>query len=114
MDLVKETGGAILPSFWTGSEQPNTLALSGRPPALPSLDFALPTVTKTGRVDSLIKNKTPIYIKMSDGTQIFLSPREFDEIKGEPRVGKMMTVIFQRHANDNTLEPSQIQSITCH
>ena len=78
----------------------------------PVLDAMLPSVKKTGKIQILMKNKNPILIQLSDGTKLFLTWDEFRRIKGNVEVGKTMTVLFQRHTHDNSVNPSQIQSIS--
>ncbi len=61
-----------------------------------------------------VENRDPIVFRLSDGTQLFLTNAEFRRIKGDPQVGKTITVVFQRRPEDRTKTPSQVQSITVH
>ena len=112
MEYVSTVGGVFLPSTWSGSEAPDTLGLSGHPPHLPSLDFGLPALTRSGRIDLLIKERNPIYVQLSDGSKLFFTIDEFRRIKGFPEIGRTMTVVFQRTENDNSDIPSKIDSCT--
>lgn len=104
---------AYLPSDFTGSEAPPTF--DGRPGFLSSIDAVLPNTTKTAKIQLIEKNKNPIVILLSDGTKLYLTWDEFKRIPGPvPTVGKSLTVVFQRLPNDNSKEPSQINSILCH
>ncbi len=112
LQLIESGGGALLGTDFTGSTAPATKALTGHPPDLPGLDLALPSVVKHGQITHLIKNKNPIYIRLSDGTQLFQTWDEFKRIKGFPEVGRTMTITFQRNQNDFSNSASQVQSIT--
>lgn len=107
------SGGAYLSSDQTGSEMSNTMGFDGRPLHLPSYDFALPAVIKTGKVVFIEKNKNPISIHLSDGTKLYLLYPEYRRIKGsEPEMGRTVTVEFQRNAKDDSMQTSKINSIT--
>lgn len=80
---------------------------------LPSVNLAkdtleIPQVEKTGRVTVLLKNRNPIYIRLSDGTEASFTYDEYKRIEGEPSLGKTMTIIFQRHPNDLTQSYSKV------
>jgi len=108
-------GVGYLPSEFTGSEAPENAKFDTRPPHLSSLDAILPSVTKKGQIRLIERNKNPIFILLSDGTQLYLSWDEFKRIRGqEPTVGKNLTVVFQRNMNDRSKSPSKINSILCH
>jgi hypothetical protein len=111
---IVEQGGAYLSSNWTNSEAPDTFSVIGRKNHLPSTDFVIPNITKTGKIEILIKNKNPIFIQLSDGSKLFFTLDEFKRIKGEPKIGKMMTVEFQRHLDDLSDIPSKIIGCQAH
>tara|TARA_Y100000034_G_scaffold57774_1_gene70520 strand:- start:692 stop:1153 length:462 start_codon:yes stop_codon:yes gene_type:complete len=75
---------------------------------LPTTDMTVPSVTKEGRITSLILKKNPIYIRLSDGTEASFTYDEYKRIEGEPALGKVMTLIFQRHPSDSTTMHSKI------
>jgi hypothetical protein len=114
-------GVAYLPSEFTGSAAPdktldarNLSSLEGKS-HISNLDAVLPAVTKKGQIRLIEKNKNPIFILLSDGTQLYLSWDEFKRIHGQtPEVGKHLTVVFQRHLADQSKTPSKINSILCH
>jgi hypothetical protein len=108
------TGGPLLGSDFTGSEQSPTMGMLGHPLHLPSLDMGIPSITRTGRVAFIERNKNPIFILLSDGTKLYLSWDQFKRIEGqEPTVGRQMTVTFQRHPGDQSEMNSQIASCRC-
>lgn len=91
-----QIAGAYLPSDFTGSEQ-----FASHPPHLPSTDLTIPTVVAQGRIVVLHDKKNPIYVKLSDGTEAHFSYDEWRyRVQGEPELGKVMTITFQRHPND--------------
>ena len=76
-------------------------------------NLGLPTVEKTAEIKVIEYNKTPIRIILSDGTILLFSIDQFRRIPGgEPKVGKKMKVVFQRHPNDKSNKHSQIHA--CH
>jgi hypothetical protein len=110
----RQSGGSYLTSDQTGSETwGNTF---GHPLTLPSYDFALPsvvpTIKKSGKIKFIQDKENPIIIMLDNGTRLYLTVDEYRRIKGKPEIGKDMTVVFQRHQNDRTNNPSQVQSIT--
>jgi hypothetical protein len=105
--------GAYLSTDQSGTEQGETLGSSGHPLYLPSTDITIPNVEIVGRVKILDWTKNPIYIELSDGTKAHFTYEEFRRIKnGPPAVGKMMTIIFQRHPEDRGQEFSKIERAT--
>lgn len=110
VEYVNVGGAVILPSSWTGTEAPDTMSFEGRPLHLPSLDLALPAVTRSGRISVVVKDKNPIYVQLHDGTKLFFTHDEFRRIKGWPEVGRTMTVVFQRNPDDKSDVPSKIHS----
>jgi hypothetical protein len=75
---------------------------------LPETDMTIPSVTKEGRITSLILKKNPIYVRLSDGTEASFTYEEYKRIEGEPALGKVMTLIFQRHPSDSTTMHSKV------
>lgn len=101
--------GSFLSSDQTGSEQSETMGSAGHPLYLPSTDLTIPQVEKTGRIKILEFKKNPIYLELSDGTKAYFNYDEFRRIQGEPAIGKVMTIIFQRHPNDSGQQYSKIE-----
>ena len=73
------------------------------------VDLTIASVQRTGRIISFLDKKTPIYIKLSDGTECNFTYQELKKIEGVPAIGKTMTVIFQRHPDDVTRQFSKIE-----
>ena len=80
------------------------------PIQVPKLELDLPAVTKSGKIALIIKDKNPILMQMADGTQMYLTLDHFRRIKGNPEVGRTMTVVFQRDPADRSQLPSRINS----
>lgn len=81
---------------------------------LVATELGLPTVTKTSKISFVERNKNPIFIKLMDGTKLYLSWDEFNKIEGhQPEAGKNMTVVFQRHPSDKSESHSQIERLIC-
>jgi len=74
-------------------------------------NLAIPTLERTGRIAVLLTKRNPIYVRLTDGTEAHFTYDEFKRIEGEPAIGKTMTIVFQRHANDNSPDDSQIQKV---
>ena len=74
----------------------------------PISSIEIPQVERTGRIKILEYKKNPIYLELSDGTKAHFSYDEFKRIKGSPAVGKVMTIVFQRHPKDLTNQHSKI------
>lgn len=72
---------------------------NGRPQN-PENIIEVPQVERTGRISVILKNKNPIYVRLSDGTEASFTYDEFRRIEGEPALGKTMTIIFQRNPKD--------------
>lgn len=77
-------------------------------------ELDLPTVSKAAIIRYINDKINPILIFLADGTQIFLPLDAFRRIKDEPKVGKTLTVVFQRREDDDSKSPSQIHSCHCH
>jgi len=103
-------GAPYLTSDQSGSEQPNS-NYSGRPLWLPSHDMGLPTVSKNSKIIAVERNKNPIFVMLQDQTKLYFTYDEFKRIRGsEPKIGRIMTVVFQRSPGDSSENHSQIQS----
>lgn len=100
--------GALASTDVTGSEQSPTMGYSGHSLHLPSTDLTVPSVTRTGRITTLLLKKNPIYVRLSDGTEASFTYDEYRRIEGNPGVGKTMTITFQRHPEDQTRMYSKI------
>ena len=110
----QKTEGSYLSSDQTGSEQPDHYL--GHSLHLPSLDFTipekLPQINKTAKISKIEMNKNPIQIYLRDGTVLYLSYYEFKRIKGQPQVGKTLSVDFEKHADDGRGIPFKINKIS--
>lgn len=95
-----QIAGALVSSDFTGSEQSPTLGYVGHSTHLPSTDLTIPSVTREGRITTLLLKKNPIYVRLSDGTEASFSYDEYKRIEGQPALGKVMTIMFQRHPDD--------------
>lgn len=102
-------GGAYVSSDVSGSEQSPTLGYPGHSLHLPSTDLTIPHVLRQGRILVLLKKRNPIYVKLSDGSELNFTYDEYRRIDGTPELGKTMTVTFQRHADDLTKSYSKIE-----
>lgn len=109
-----------LATTWTGSQAvpaPNRAMPSGGFVGSPwnhqLFDLGLPGTTRTSRIVAITDKQNPIKINLEDGTELDIPPEVLPKIKGEPKVGKMMMVIFQRRPEDTSPNRSQIQSIYC-
>ncbi len=107
--------GVVMPNTAFGATTGPSPAYNGSPiaPHQTDFDLGMPTVTKTAQIQQLDDKRNPISMYLSDGTRLFLPYDAFKKIKGEPRVGKTVSVVFQRRPDDQTATPSQIQSIEC-
>ena len=111
---VDKATNAWLTSDFTSDDRQSTATMSGRPLHLPTHVMALPQVVRTGRITILELHKNPIFMQLSDGTKTYLTYDEFKRIKGMPAVGKVATIILQRHENNQTAKPSKIENIKIH
>jgi len=76
-----------------------------------SIPTSIPKVVKKSIIRRIEIKNNPISIYLDDGTKIALTYYEYRRIKNEPKVGKTMTVVFQRNPTDKTPMPSKIESI---
>lgn len=102
-------GGSFLSSDQSGSEMSDTATSVGHPLFLPSTDLTIPNIEKTGRIKILEYKKNPIYIELHDGTKAHFTYDEFRRIEGTPALGKVMTIIFQRHPQDRGQQFSKVE-----
>lgn len=95
----------------TGHTNPGPQGSTFAPDPLqaPITHVEIPQIEKTGRVKILETKKNPIYLELSDGTKAYFTYDEFQRIQGVPSIGKVMTIIFQRHPNDKTNQYSKIE-----
>lgn len=108
-------GGAYMSTDVSGSEASGTRDMQGHSLHMPGIDIGLPSTNKTAKITFINKNKNPIHILLGDGTKLYFNLDQYKRISGpEPKVGIMMSVVFQRFPGDERENPSQIQSITCH
>jgi hypothetical protein len=77
---------------------------------LPDMDVDLPCIKKKAKIQTLILNKNPIFMKLSDGSQLYFTHDEFKRIKGTPENGKTMSYELIRLANDKSNIPSKIKN----
>lgn len=111
-DFGNQIAGAYASSDVTGSEQSNTSSSVGHPLHLPDIDLTIPSTIRSGRITTLQFKKTPIYIHLSDGTDLHLTRDQYEKINGDkPAIGKNMEVIFQRRPEDITDMMSKIDHI---
>lgn len=75
---------------------------------LPNLQLDLPQIQKKATIDMVMDKKNPIYVQLSDGSQLFFSFDEFRKIKEQPQRGKTMILTMQRLPNDTSEVPSKI------
>jgi len=109
-----------LPTTSTGSQavpSPDRAHISGGFVGTPwhhqLFDLGLPNITKTSQIRFIDEKKNPILVHLADGTELFFPLDAFKRIKGEPRVGKMMMVVFQRRPDDKTKFPSNVKAVYC-
>lgn len=99
--------GSVSQDGAEGSFGHQTMARSDQV-GVPTTDLTIPSVTKEGRITTLQLKKNPIYIRLSDGTEASFTYDEYKRIEGEPALGKVMTLIFQRHPSDSTQMYSKV------
>jgi hypothetical protein len=108
-DAFSKFSGALVNSDQTGSDAPPTGLNQAM--HMPNLDMTIPEVRKSGRIAVLQTHKSPIYVRLTDGTEAYFTIDEFRRIKGEPQIGKVMTLSFQRHPGDRRTQPSKIERV---
>ena len=106
-----QIGGALVSADMTGSEQSPTMGYAGHSLHLPSTDLTIPSVQKSGRITVLQTKSNPIFIKLSDGTEANFSYDEYKRIHGDPKLGSVMNITFQRHPEDRMRAYSKIDKV---
>lgn len=109
--LGQKLGGALLSAGWTGSgsESGPTSDRTPYDPHLYGTDLTVPSVRAQGRILSVSYKQNPIHVSLSGGTELDFGYDEFSRIDGKPEVGKVMTVVFQRHPSDRSGNTSKIE-----
>lgn len=74
-------------------------------------NLEIPQLERTGTIISLLNKRNPIHVKLSDGTEVNFTYDEWQRVEGEPAVGKVMTIVFQRHPADNSKFHSKIERV---
>ncbi len=111
--IGEKLGGAFVASGDMDATRPvGLIGMEEIPPQLPGTDLTVPQIVRTGRIQTLINNRNPIYIRLSDGTEAHFSYDEYRSIKGDPAIGKTMSITFQRHPNDASEGVSKIDTAT--
>lgn len=105
-DFDNQVNGAIT-SMGSRIKQ-DTQGMSEQPPDMPANDLVIPSVEKVGRIVILHDKKNPIYLRLSDGTEAYFTYDQFKKIKGTPKIGKTMSISFQRHPEDKMQRNSKI------
>jgi hypothetical protein len=100
VECVERCGGILLPENFHWTKEISAL--------MPKIELDIPTVKKVAKIMHVMDKKNPIYIGLSDGTQLFFTHDEFKRIHGTPTRGKEMIVVLQRHGNDHSKLPSVI------
>jgi hypothetical protein len=106
--LNARIGGAFASTAVTGTGSVPGLGYGGHSLNLPTTDLTIPSMEKTGRITTLLLKRNPIYIRLSDGTEANFTYDEYRRIEGKPELGKVMTIIFQRHPEDRAAQASKI------
>jgi hypothetical protein len=106
--LGNAINGAFVTNDYNGVETSPTLGFAGVDTKMPSTDLTIPSIQKQGRITTLLLKNNPIYVRLSDGTEAHFSYDEYKRIQGEPALGKVMTITFQRHPSDSTKSHSKI------
>lgn len=110
-ELQNKINGAFVSSYWNDSFQNHRRSETMDQNLKIPTDLTIPCIEKSGRIISIDKKQNPIMIKLSDGTQCLFTNREFRNITGNPTVGKLMTVRFQRSPQDITHNYSKIEKV---
>lgn len=110
-ELDSQLNNALNSSQWNRMNVPTPWRGDDLQMAKNPIDLNLPTIQRTGRITNLMKTKNPIYIRLSDGTECNFSFDEFKRIQGNPSIGKVMTITFQRSPDDITRQFSKIDKV---
>lgn len=100
VEYVEKAGGLMLPEHFHWTKEISAL--------MPRIELDLPTIQKVAKIMHVMDKKNPIYVGLSDGTQLFFTHDEFRRIHGKPERGKDMVVVMQRHDNDHSKLPSVV------
>jgi hypothetical protein len=116
---IPDVLGTVIPSGVFGAtplDEPKDDMRDPNPvhPSMGDFTLSLPQVTITSAIRQLDDKRNPILIQLDNNTLLFIQPDAFRKIKGEPRIGKMMTVVLQRRPEDKSPVPSKIISCYCH
>ena len=76
-----------------------------------SIDLTMPSSEKTGRISFIEFNKNPIKVWISGGTELSIPYDKWRSLETKPEVGKVMTVTFQRRADDRSENASRIDKV---
>lgn len=74
-------------------------------------DLEVPKMETTSKVSILLRNRNPIFMKLADGTEASFTYDEWKRIKGEPKLGSTVTMIFQRHKDYQGRDHSKIEQV---
>lgn len=77
-------------------------------------DLGLPAVAKTSQIKYINDKVNPILIYLADKTRLYIPYDAFKTINVPPEIGRTLMVTFQRRTDDNSENPSKIQSIKCY
>lgn len=112
--------GAVSGS-WAGNSDPTDAALPlrsggfiGTPNFRSDFNLGLPSTRKTARITFINEKRDPILVCLSDGTKLYMPCDAYKRLNIEPEVGRTMEVVFQRRSDNDSMEPSKIESITIH
>lgn len=104
-----------LPSVWTGSQSADMPLRSGgwagSNQDFSTADIGIPTVSKTAKIEFINDKTNPMLIYLADKSILYVPYDGFKKIPGDPSVGRMLNVVFQRRPDDNSKNFSQIHSM---
>jgi hypothetical protein len=115
--------GSMVPVTWSNSDSELTTASRhiGWPSELPEDDFVIgprpmniPQVTRQGVVKVFRDKCDPMYIELSDKTKLFITPQQYENIRGHIPIvpdNTHLTVVFQRMPANRSLDLSQVAKI---
>lgn len=110
-DIDSKITGAFVNSNWNNTFQNHKRGETNIQNLQIPTDVVIPQIEKSGRIVSIDRKQNPIMVKLSDGTKCLFTNREFKSISGDPEVGKLMTVSFQRNPQDSTNDYSKIEKV---
>lgn len=109
--VESKINGAFVTSHWNNTNHTPWKGEGSLQNVKIPIDLTIPHIEKTGRILSINKKQNPILIKLSDGTACLFTNKEFRSIQGEPNIGKIMTVRFQRSPQDISSNFSKIEKV---